>query len=248
MPYRFSVAQKCTFLKSSCSIFSKPSSWSTLEARVGGDSLLLEVGNKNKYSQILLSSHNSLVCTKLVCVSVLSGMPWIHKTKKKYLTVHGTCAVYYQGEQTQPMIKCCHSITQFISTSAHYIRLELPQLWTTSHAHLRQEGTCTKVQLYLEFFCFHFPTSWELVKSSTKARNSFQTKVFELFPSVCNWGWVFMWYTCLPCIRLYLCSKLVLSLITTGGSAHRPVVFIRNSKEWSSLNWKDRCREQQWHQ
>lgn len=45
-----------TFLKSSCSILSKPSSWSTLEARVGGDSLLLKAGNKNRYWYDLLSS------------------------------------------------------------------------------------------------------------------------------------------------------------------------------------------------
>lgn len=106
--------------------------------------------------------------------------------------------------------------------------------------HLRQERTCIKVQLYLQFFCFHFPppSSWELVKSSVKPGDGFQIKIFLLFSSVCSWGSLYIPCIYLPCIRLYLCSKLVFSLITTGGSAHRSVIFISSSKEWSSLNWE----------
>lgn len=62
-----SVNEMLTFLRSSCSIFSKPSSWSTLEARVGGDSLLLKAGNKNRDQYDLLPSHGiarSFVYTK----------------------------------------------------------------------------------------------------------------------------------------------------------------------------------------
>lgn len=115
------------------------------------------------------------------------------------------------------------------------------------HEHLGQERTCKKVQLHLRFFCFHFPppsSSWELVKSSSvKPGDCFQIKTFLLFSLVFSWGSLHIWCIYLPCIRLYLCSKLVLSLITAGGSAHRSVIFISSSKEWSSLNWEGKHTE-----
>lgn len=149
MPYRFSVAQKCTFLKSSCSIFSKPSSWSTLEARVGGDSLLLEVGNKNKYSKILPSSHNSLVCTKLVCVSVLSGMPRIHKTKKKYLTQcmeHVQCII--KENKLNPWLSAAipsHSLSLLLLTTSalSYHSFGQPHMHTSGKKEPAQRFSCT---------------------------------------------------------------------------------------------------------
>lgn len=76
-----------------------------------------------------------------------------------------------------------------------------------------------------------------------KPGDGFQIKVLLLFFLVCSWGSLPVWCIYLPCIRLYLCSKLVLSLITTGGSAHRSVIFIGSSKEWSSLNWEGKHTE-----
>jgi len=84
--YRFSVDEMFTFLKSSCSIFSKPSSWSTLDARAGGDSLLLKAGNENRYRYGLLSLHrvvNSLVCTKWLYAGMHSGALRIHKWRRR---------------------------------------------------------------------------------------------------------------------------------------------------------------------
>lgn len=63
-------------------------------------------------------------------------------------------------------------------------------------------------------------------------------KTFPLLPLVCSWESLHICCIYLPCIRLYLCSKLVLSLITAGSSTHRSVIFISSSKEWSSLNWE----------
>lgn len=109
------------------------------------------------------------------------------------------------------------------------------------HEHLKQEKTCKKVQLDLKFFYFHLPipSSWELVESyCMKPGDGFQIKTLLLFSLVYSWESLHIWCIYLPCIRLYLCSKLVLSLITAGSSTHRSVIFISSSKEWSSLNWE----------
>lgn len=71
-----------------------------------------------------------------------------------------------------------------------------------------------------------------------KPGDGFQMKTSLLLPLVCGWQSLHIWCIYLPCIRLYLCSKLVLSLITAGSSTHRSVIFISSSKEWSSLNWE----------
>lgn len=152
MPYRFSAAQKCTFLKSSCSIFSKPSSWSTLEARVGGDSLLLEVGNKNKCSQILPSSHrasSSLLCTKQLCVSVLPGMSWIHTTKKKYLTQHMEHVQHIIEEnKLNPWLSAAipsHSLSQLplITPALSYHSFGQPHIHTSDKKEPAKRFSCT---------------------------------------------------------------------------------------------------------
>lgn len=76
-----------------------------------------------------------------------------------------------------------------------------------------------------------------------KPGDGFQIKISLLFALVYSWESLHIWCIYLPCIRLYLCSKLVLSLITTGSSAHRSVIFISSSKEWSSLNWEGKHTE-----
>lgn len=114
------------------------------------------------------------------------------------------------------------------------------------HENLWKEKICKKVQLDLQFFYFHLPipSSWELVKSyCMKPGDGFQIKTPLLFSLVCSWESLDIWCIYLPCIRLYLCSKLVLSLITAGSSTHRSVIFISSSKEWSSLNWEGKHTE-----
>lgn len=142
------------------------------------------------------------------------------------------------------MINWGKPITWFLSSTAHCLYLESPLLGCV-HEHLSQERTCKKVQLDLRSFYFQFPPpSWELVKSSSvKPGDGFQIKLFLFFSSVCSWESLCTRWVYLPCIRLYLCSKLVLSLITAGGSTHRSVIFISSSKEWSSLDWEGKQTE-----
>lgn len=146
------------------------------------------------------------------------------------------------------MISWAHPITWLLSTWTHCMCLELPLLWTGPWTSQTRK-TCKKVQLDLQFFYFHYPipSRWEIA-SCTKPGDGFQIKISLLFSLVCSWESLHIWYIYLPCIRLYLCSKLVLSLITAGSSTHRSVIFISSSKEWSSLNWEGKHREKQWQQ